>query len=99
MIFAAVNGYNKKGIDFLKDAVKNGATAVLCDKNDIKQIKEKGDKAIIYDYTGTFVESFYDERQKYTDLLTLGKIKKTVIKLDKNDSAEIFRFKDFNSYK
>ncbi len=42
------------------------------------------------------IESFYDERQKYTDLLTLGKIKKTVIKLDKNDSAEIFRFKDFN---
>ena len=41
-------------------------------------------------------ESFYDERQKYTNLQTLGKIKKTVIKLDKNDSAEIFRFKDFN---
>ncbi len=42
------------------------------------------------------IESFYDERQKYTDLQTLGKIKKTVIKLDKNDSAEIYRFKDFN---
>ena len=42
------------------------------------------------------VENFYDERQKYTDLQTLGKVKKTAIKLDKNDSAEIFRFKDFN---
>ncbi len=42
------------------------------------------------------VETFYDERQKYTDLQTLGKIKKTVIKLEKNDSAEIYRFKDFN---
>ena len=42
------------------------------------------------------VDSFYDERQKYTELQTLGKIKKTVIKLEKNDSAEIFRFKDFN---
>ncbi len=42
------------------------------------------------------LESFYGERQKYTDLQTLGKVKKTVIKLDKNDSAEIFRFKDFN---
>ena len=41
-------------------------------------------------------ETFYDERQKYTDLQTLGKIKKTVIKLEKNDSAEIYRFKDFN---
>ena len=42
------------------------------------------------------LKNFYDQRQKYTDIETLGKIKKTVIKLDKNDSAEIFRFKDFN---
>ncbi len=40
--------------------------------------------------------SFYDERQKYTNIETLGKIKKLVTKIDKNDSAEIFRFKDFN---
>ena len=40
--------------------------------------------------------NFYDQRQKYTSIETLGKIKKNVIKLDKNDSAEIFRFKDFN---
>jgi len=42
------------------------------------------------------VENFYGERQKYTDLETLGKFKKSVIKLDKSESAEIFRFKDFN---
>jgi 3-hydroxyacyl-CoA dehydrogenase len=42
------------------------------------------------------IQSFYNGRQKYTDLQTLGKIKKTVLKLEKNDSAEIFRFKDFN---
>ncbi len=42
------------------------------------------------------LEKFYDQRQKYTDIETLGKIKKSAIKLDKNDSAEIFRFKDFN---
>tara|TARA_B100001996_G_scaffold381592_1_gene371333 strand:+ start:1486 stop:3708 length:2223 start_codon:yes stop_codon:yes gene_type:complete len=42
------------------------------------------------------VTNFYDQRQKYTKIETLGKIKKTVIKLEKNDSAEIFRFKDFN---
>ena len=40
--------------------------------------------------------SFYDERQKYTNIETLGKIKKLVTQIDKNDSAEIFRFKDFN---
>ncbi len=42
------------------------------------------------------LKSFYDQRQKYTNIETLGKIKKNVVKLDKNDSAEIFRFKDFN---
>jgi len=42
------------------------------------------------------VKKFYDQRQKYTNIETLGKIKKTVTKIDKNDSAEIFRFKDFN---
>ena len=41
-------------------------------------------------------ENFYGERQKYTDIETLGKIKKKAIKLDKNESAEIYRFKDFN---
>ena len=41
-------------------------------------------------------ENFYGERQQYTDIETLGKIKSKAIKLDKNDSAEIYRFKDFN---
>ena len=41
-------------------------------------------------------ENFYGERQKYTNIETLGKIKRKAIKIDKNDSAEIFRFKDFN---
>ncbi len=41
-------------------------------------------------------ENFYGERQQYTDLETLGKIKPRATKLDKNDSAEIYRFDDFN---
>ncbi len=41
-------------------------------------------------------KKFYDQRQKYTDIETLGKVKKAVVKIDKNDSAEIYRFKDFN---
>ncbi|WP_440672049.1 3-hydroxyacyl-CoA dehydrogenase NAD-binding domain-containing protein [Candidatus Pelagibacter sp. HIMB1715] len=41
-------------------------------------------------------ENFYGERQLYTDIETLGKIRPTAIKLDKNNSAEIHRFKDFN---
>ncbi len=43
-------------------------------------------------------EKFYAERQQYTDIETLGKIKSKAIKLDKNDSAEIYRFKDFNIF-
>ncbi len=42
------------------------------------------------------IKKFYNERQKYTNIQTLGKIKKSVIKVDKNDSAEIYRFQDFN---
>jgi|TARA_A100001011_G_scaffold400720_1_gene517958 3-hydroxyacyl-CoA dehydrogenase len=41
-------------------------------------------------------EKFYGERQKYTDIETLGKVKKNAIKIDGNDSAEIYRFKDYN---
>ena len=41
-------------------------------------------------------ENFYGERQQYTEIETLGKIKPKAIKLDKNESAEIYRFKDFN---
>ena len=41
-------------------------------------------------------ENFYGERQQYTDLETLGKIKPRANKLDKNNSAETYRFDDFN---
>ena len=41
-------------------------------------------------------ENFYGERQIYTDIETLGKIRPKAIKVDKNNSAEIHRFKDFN---
>ena len=41
-------------------------------------------------------EKFYGERQKYTDIETLGKVKKTAISIDGNNSAQIYRFKDYN---
>ena len=41
-------------------------------------------------------ENFYGERQQYTELETLGKIKPKALKLDKNNSAETYRFDDFN---
>ena len=41
-------------------------------------------------------EDFYGERQKYTTIETLGKVKKTASSVDGNDSAKIYRFKDYN---
>ena len=41
-------------------------------------------------------ENFYGERQKYTNIETLGKVKKTATSLDGNDSAKIYRFDDYN---
>ena len=41
-------------------------------------------------------EDFYGERQKYTNIETLGKVKKTAVSLDGNDSAKIYRFQDYN---
>ncbi len=41
-------------------------------------------------------EDFYGERQKYTNIETLGKVKKIYTNLDGNDSAKIYRFNDYN---
>ena len=41
-------------------------------------------------------EDFYGERQKYTNIETLGKVKKAAVSLDGNDSANIYRFQDYN---
>ncbi|MDA8559344.1 3-hydroxyacyl-CoA dehydrogenase NAD-binding domain-containing protein [Candidatus Pelagibacter bacterium] len=41
-------------------------------------------------------EDFYGERQKYTDIETLGKVKRKAISLDGNNSAQIYRFNDYN---
>ena len=41
-------------------------------------------------------EDFYGERQKYTNIETLGKVKKTALSTDENDSAKIYRFNDYN---
>ena len=41
-------------------------------------------------------ENFYGKRQLYTDIETLGKIKPSAIKTEKNKSANIYRFKNYN---
>jgi len=41
-------------------------------------------------------EKFYGERQKYTRIETLGKVKKTATSIDGNNSAQIYRFQNYN---
>ena len=41
-------------------------------------------------------ENFYGVRQKYTNIETLGKVKKKAISIEGNSSAEIYKFKDYN---
>jgi type IV conjugative transfer system coupling protein TraD len=63
-----VNSYSVAGISYpargemehlmLSGVTGTGKTVIL--RNLIKQIKERGDKAIIYDYTGAFVEGYYN---------------------------------------
>ena len=64
--------------------------------NFFSKIEKIDNNKFLEDLKKKGLESFYDERQKYTEIETLAKTKKTVLKIDKNNSAEIYRFKDFN---
>ena len=55
----------------------------------------KGNK-FLEDLAVTKNEKFHGVRQKYTDIETLGKVKKTATNIDGNSSAKIYRFKDYN---
>ncbi len=65
-------------------------------KNFFERIDDFENNKFLEDLSKSKDENFYGERQQYTDLETLGKIKPRAIKLDKNNSAEIYRFNDFN---
>ena len=41
-------------------------------------------------------ENFYGERQKYTKIETLGKVKRKAQSIEGNSSAQIYKFKDYN---
>ena len=65
-------------------------------KNYFNNIKSFENNSFLENLSKTKNENFYGERQLYTDIETLGKIKPKAIKFDKNNSAEIYRFKNFN---
>ena len=66
----------------------------------VKKFFEKIDNfennAFLTNLSKTKDENFYGERQLYTQIETLGKMKPKALKIDKNKSADIYRFKDFN---
>jgi 3-hydroxyacyl-CoA dehydrogenase len=41
-------------------------------------------------------QDFYGSRQNYTEIETLGKVKKKALSVDGNSSAQIYRFNDYN---
>ncbi len=65
-------------------------------KNFFDRVDDFENNRFLEDLSKSKDENFYGERQQYTDLETLGKIKPRAVKLDKNNSAEIYRFNDFN---
>ncbi len=65
-------------------------------KNFFERIDDFQNNKFLENLSKTKDENFYGERQIYTDIQTLGKIRPSAIKVDKNNSAEIHRFKDFN---
>ena len=65
-------------------------------KNFFNKIDSFENNKFLENLSKTKDENFYGERQLYTELETLGKIKTKATKLDKNNSAEIYRFDDFN---
>jgi len=55
----------------------------------------KGNK-FLEELSKTKDEKFYGERQKYTNIETVGKVKRKAQSVDGNGSAQIYRFKDYN---
>ena len=65
-------------------------------KNFYNKIDDFNGNNFLENLSKTKNENFYGERQKYTNIETLGKIKKTASSTDGNDSAKIYRFNDYN---
>ncbi|ARJ47619.1 3-hydroxyacyl-CoA dehydrogenase/enoyl-CoA hydratase family protein [Candidatus Pelagibacter sp. RS39] len=65
-------------------------------KNFFDKVDEYKGNKFLENLSNSKDENFYGERQKYTSIETLGKIKKTASSVDGNSSASIYRFNDFN---
>ncbi len=65
-------------------------------KNFFNKIDEFKGNDFLENLSNNKIEDFYGQRQKYTNIETLGKVKKNASSIDGNDSAKIYRFNDYN---
>src|SRR5210317_453813 len=65
-------------------------------KNFFEKVDDYQGNEFLENLSKTKNEDFYGERQKYTDIETLGKVKRKAISLNGNNSAQIYRFNDYN---
>jgi 3-hydroxyacyl-CoA dehydrogenase len=65
-------------------------------KNFFNKIDEFDGNEFLENLSKSKNQDFYGSRQKYTEIETLGKVKKKAISVDGNDSAQVYRFNDYN---
>jgi 3-hydroxyacyl-CoA dehydrogenase len=65
-------------------------------ENFLNRVDEIEGNEFLENLSKTKNQDFYGSRQKYTEIETLGKVKKKAISIDGNNSAQIYRFKDYN---
>ena len=65
-------------------------------KNFFDKVDDFSGNSFLENLNTTKSEDFYGERQKYTNIEPLGKVKRTASSLDGNESATIYRFNDYN---
>ena len=65
-------------------------------ENFFSKIDEFEENEFLESLSKTKNQDFYGSRQKYTEIETLGKVKKKAMSVDGNNSAQVYRFQDYN---
>ena len=65
-------------------------------ENFLNRVDEIEGNEFLENLSKTKNQDFYGSRQKYTEIETLGKVKKKAISIDGNNSAQVYRFNDYN---
>ncbi|MDC0896045.1 3-hydroxyacyl-CoA dehydrogenase NAD-binding domain-containing protein [Candidatus Pelagibacter sp.] len=65
-------------------------------ENFLNRVDEIEGNEFLENLSKTKNQDFYGSRQKYTEIETLGKVKKKAISVEGNNSAQVYRFKDYN---